>query len=141
MTLPRILAFFVATCSLGLTVKDPEWKLGTIADVSLLRPSSTLETPVYAPSGIPIAAVPGVQLMAIQSTQLAIVGDKNAYIIDKPSAPAKPRGVLRHPSGCALTTRSEVMFYQEKSRLYILDDNGEVCRLPIVGHEALHPEK
>jgi hypothetical protein len=95
---------------------------------------------VYAPSGLPIADVPGVQLMAIQSSQLALVGDKTAYIIDKPAAP-KPR-LLRNQTGCALTPRNMVMFYQEaKSRLSVLDDNGELCSLAIVGQEALHPEK
>jgi hypothetical protein len=134
----RILLFFVSA-SLCLGRLDPEWKLGTVADVSLLRPSSTLDTPVYAPSGIPIADVPGVQLMAIQSTQLAIIGEKTAYIIDKPGPP-RPRR-FQPQTGCALTPRGEVLFYQEKTRLYVLDDSGEVCKLAIVGQEALHPEK
>jgi hypothetical protein len=138
MATHRIL-FLVLSASLCQARLDPEWKLGTVADGSLLRPPSALETPVYAPSGIPVADVPGIQLMAIQSSQLAIVGDKIAYIIDKPGAP-HPR-LFREQTGCALTPRREVMFYQENKHLHVLDDNGEACDLAIVGQEALHPER
>ena len=142
----RIFLFF--TASLCLARIDPEWNLGTVVDSSLLRPSSTLETPVYAPSGLPVADVPGVQLMAIQSSQFAIIGEKTAYIVDKPGERPRTsrRGLservhLSSPGDCLLTPRREVLYYHEQHVLHVLDDNGQICKLPIVGQEALHPEK
>jgi hypothetical protein len=138
----HILLFLSA--SLCLARLDPEWKLGTVVNGSALRHSPSLETPVYAPSGVPVADVPGVQLMAIQSSQLAIIGEKTAYIIDKPAEtppPPKPGLHFRKPVACALTPSRQVMYYHEQKSLYVLDDNGEICRLAVVGQEALHPEK
>jgi hypothetical protein len=136
---PQRIFLFLLSATLCLARLDPEWKLGTVADASLLRPSSALEVPTYAPSGLPIADVPGVQLMAIQSSQLAVVSDKTAYIVDKPAAPRQR--LFRNQTGCALTPRSMVMIHQEGKRLSVLDDNGGLCNLAIVGQEALHPEK
>ncbi len=136
---------FLLFAPLCLAIHDPEWKLATVVTSASLRPNTALEIPIYAPSGLPVADVPGVQLMAIQSSQLALIGEKTAIIIDKPGQTPKPakKGVLQlnsHPD-CVLTPTHTVMYYQENKLLHVLDDNGEVCKLPVVGQEALHPEK
>lgn len=138
--------FFLST-AVCLARLDPEWKLGTVAGSSLLRHTSALEIPVYAPSGTPIADVPGIQLMAIQSSQLVIVGEKTAYIVDKPGAAARPpktsfseRLHFNTHVDCVLTSSRQVLYYPEKNALTVLDDNGQVCRLAIAGQAALHPE-
>jgi hypothetical protein len=139
----RILLFLVFV-SLCLAKLDEDWRMATVVSASALRPSSALDMPVYAPSGVPVPDVLGVQLMAIQSSQLALIGEKTAYIIDKPGeAPAaKKHGLqFRTPHACVLTPSHEVMYYHEQKSLYVLDDTGEVCKLRVVGQEALHPEK
>jgi hypothetical protein len=139
----RILLFLVSA-SLCLARLDDDWRLATVVSASELRPSSALEMPVYAPTGVPVPDVPGVQMMAIQSSQLALIGEKTAYIIDKPGeAPAaKKHGLqFRSPHACVLTLNHEVMYYHEQKSLYVLDDTGEVCKLRVVAQEALHPEK
>jgi hypothetical protein len=86
--------------------------------------------------------------MAIQSSQLAIIGEKTAYIVDKPGEAPRPlkRGLPERMHAvsrrnCVLTLHTQVLYYHEKKLLHVLDDKGEVCTLPIVAQEALFPEK
>ena len=137
-----ILLFLWAMLCMART--DPVWKLGTVVDSSSLRDTSALDVPVYAPSGAPVADVPGVQMMAIQAWQLVIIGENTAYIIDRPgqTPPAAKRGLhFKSKRECTLSPRRQILYHHEKNSLYVLDDSGGICKLPIVAQQALRPEK
>ena len=133
----------MAGCCLAVT--KPDWKLGTVLDTPALHQPQGIETPVYSPAGKAVRTLPDVQRIALQGTQVLILGTSAAYIVD----PGPNTGVIEVGHGlmrrdvyvCQLTPREQVM-YAEKTekkgqRLEILDSAGHVCSLDVVRQEQL----
>ncbi len=76
--------------------KDPAWKMATVLDSQTLRPSQSLTVPVYSPGGQPISAISSLQHLSLSGTQLVILGDDFAYIVD----PGASRPVTEARAGC-----------------------------------------
>ncbi len=137
------LLFLVASCCLAVT--KPDWKMGTVLDTPALHQPPGIETPVYSPDGRAVRTLPDVQRIALEGTQVVILGAGGAYIVDpgpKTGVIEVGRGLMRRDVYvCQLTARDQVM-YAEKTekkgaRLEILDSAGRVCSLDVVRTEQL----
>ncbi len=118
----------------------PACKMATVLDSQTLRPSQSLTVPVYSPGGQPISAISSLQHLSLSRTQLVILGDDFAYIVD----PGASRPVTKleqvadeldwaanHPCHC--TPGQQVMFYENKDAfLYILDADGNLCHVAVI---------
>ncbi|HXE13970.1 MAG TPA: hypothetical protein VN633_17710 [Bryobacteraceae bacterium] len=83
--------------------------------------------------------------MAIESTQLVIVGDEYTYLVndDVEKAVGPPlrgslgRAIANRKHGCRYIVGDSIQYAQEKSNLWVTDGDGKKCKLEIVRQERL----
>jgi hypothetical protein len=83
--------------------------------------------------------------MAIQSTQLLIVGDEYAYVVEdnleKAVGPALrgslTRAIANRKHGCRYIVGDAIEYAQDKGNLYVRDTDGKECKLDIIRQERL----
>jgi len=83
--------------------------------------------------------------MAIQSTQLLIVGNEYAYLVndDVEKAVGSPlrgslsRAIANRKHGCRYIVGDSIQYAQEKNNLWVTDGDGKKCKLEIVRQERL----
>ena len=86
-----------------------------------------------------------VHYMAIQDTQLLLVGDEYSYVVDDPVAKSVglpthgivTRSIMNRKHGCRFIIGDDVRYAQEKSKLFVLDADGKECKLDIVRQERV----
>jgi hypothetical protein len=83
--------------------------------------------------------------MAIQSTQLMIIGDEYVYVVEDNVEKAVgsalrgslARAIANRKHGCRYVVGDPIDYAQEKSHLYVRDDDGKECKLDIVRQARL----
>jgi hypothetical protein len=85
--------------------------------------------------------------MAIQSTELLIVGDEYTYLVnddvEKAVGPrlqgSLGRAIANRKHGCRYIVGDSIQYAEEKNNLWITDGDGKQCKLDIVRQERLTP--
>jgi len=120
-----------------------DWKMGRVLDSTAAKTyvvSSATTTDTEAGTG-----ETQVRNMAIQTTQLVIVGNQYAYLIDDSVQKAVGldlqgslrRAIANRKHGCRYIVGDSIQYAQEKSSLYVRDADGKECKLDIVRQERL----
>lgn len=143
----------------ALVAKERNWQIGKVLDSESARTyiptgASTSATtagtvsPDYG-SGSTVHANTSAQTqihqMAIQDTELLIVGTEFAYIVDDrvaksvgvPSHGVVSRAIMNRKHGCRFVMSDEIKYSQEKAKLYVIDADGKECKLDILRQERL----
>jgi len=78
--------------------------------------------------------------MTIRDTELVIVGQDYAYVIDDPVATSGPllrKAIANHKHGCRFIIGEDIKYVQEKGKLIVSDTDGKQCDLDIVRQEKV----
>jgi hypothetical protein len=151
-----ILLLFV--CPL-LAKEDRDWQVGKVLDSQSARTyvqsgtttstttSGTLSPDYGAGSTLSANATAETRIheLAIQDTQILIVGKEYAYVVDDsvaksvglPTHGIVTRAILNRKHGCRFVIGDSIRYSQDKSKLYVLDPDGKTCKLDIVRQERL----
>jgi hypothetical protein len=112
---------------------ERDWKTGKVLD------SQAVKTRVgIADTG---AAIP-----TIRDTDLMVLGDEFAYVIEDTRVSGKTsliglteRAISNRHHGCRFIVGDNVKYYQEKATLHILDPDGKECKVEVLRQERLQP--
>lgn len=127
--------------------KEIDWATGKVLDSHAAKTyvDSGASTNTTTTSSTTTTSQTRINAMAIQETQLLIVGDEYAYLIS--DSVAKPVGfpthgivtrtIMNHGHGCRFVVGDDIKYYQEKSILHIIDADGKKCKLDILRQERL----
>jgi hypothetical protein len=78
--------------------------------------------------------------MTVCETELLIVGQDYAYVIEDPyavSGPLLKRAITNRKHGCRFIIGEDIKYVQEKGKLNGLDPDAKECRLDIVKQERV----
>jgi hypothetical protein len=142
-----------------LLAKDRDWQVGKVLDSQSARTyvqsgtttstttSGTLSPDYGAGSTLSANATAETRIheLAIQDTQILIVGKEYAYVVDDsvaksvglPTHGIVTRAILNRKHGCRFVIGDSIRYSQDKSKLYVLDPDGKTCKLDIVRQERL----
>jgi hypothetical protein len=146
----RRFVLLIALPALLLGAKDQDWKTGKVLDSATaktyVQTGATTNTTV-TPSGNSADATSRttIQNMAIRDTQLAIVSDDFAYVVEDTrtqSGFSTVHGAIIHAvsgrhHGCRFIVGDSVKFYQEKAILHVIDADGKECKTEVLRQERL----
>ena len=85
--------------------------------------------------------------MAIQETELLIVGVEYEYVINdfvlksvgNPLHGSLTRAMANRGHGCRFIVGDFALYYQEGAKLHVLDEDGKECKLDIVRQQRIKP--
>jgi hypothetical protein len=135
------LAHLVVAATLTLSLcagKDQKknWVTGTVLDAAL---SKTLV----------LEGTDTARALTVRDDQLALKGKEFVYVIEDTRISGLGHGVLgiaertvtnKH-RGCHFIIGDDVMYYQDKASLHILDADGKECKLDILRQERLRQDE
>lgn len=131
----------LATCVHAADKRD--WKTGKVLDSQAAKTYvvSGASSNDWAGNGTEIQ----VRHMAIQSTQLVILGAEYSFVIDDSVEKAVglqvqgslTRALANRKHGCRYIVGNAIQYAQEKNSLYVRDVDGKECKLDIVRQERL----
>ena len=83
--------------------------------------------------------------MVIQDTQLLIVGEQYAYVVNDsvsksvglPTHGIVKRAIMNRKHGCRFVVGDNVRYSQDRTKLYVLDADGKECKLDIARQQRL----
>jgi len=120
-----------------------DWKTGKVLDSHAAKTYvvSGASSNDWAGNGTEVQ----VRQMAIQSTQLIILGAEYSYVIDDTVEKAVglqvqgslTRAIANRKHGCRYIVGNPIQYAQEKNSLYVRDADGKECKLDIVRQERL----
>jgi hypothetical protein len=136
--------------------KDHAWKTGKVLDSATAKtyvPAGATTTTNASTSGsgwnatTTATSQTRIQQMEIRDTQLLIVSDEFAYVVEDtrkkgggggPIVPGAIAGALanRH-HGCRFIVGDDVKFYQDKASLHVIDTDGKECKVEVLRQERL----
>ena len=112
------------------------WVTGTVLDAAL---SKTLV----------LEGTDTARALTVRDDQLALKGKEFVYVIEDTRISGLGHGVLgiaertvtnKH-RGCHFIIGDDVMYYQEKATLHVINVDGKECKLDILRQERLHQDK
>ena len=142
-----LLAILPALLSAG---KEPDWKTGKVLNSATAKTyvpaGATTNTTVTATGNTADATSrTTIQTMAIRDTQLVIVSDEFAYVIEDTRTQggftnvhsAVINAVSGRHHGCRFIVGDDVKFYQDKAILHVIDADGKECKTEVLRQERL----
>lgn len=155
----KMLVLIFAGVVCAFAAKDRNWNVGKVLDSQSARTyvqtgaSTTASTtatvsPDYG-SGSTVNAHTDsetkIHEIAIQDTQLLIVGKEYAYVVNDsvskslglPTHGIVTRAIMNRKHGCRFVIGDDVRYSQDKSKLYVLDADGKECKLDILRQQRL----
>ena len=155
----KMLALIIASVVCAFSAKDRNWNVGKVLDSQSARTyvqtgaSTTASTratvsPSYGAGSTVNAHTDSeteIHEMAIQDTQLLIVGKEYAYVVNDsvsksvglPTHGVITREIMNRKHGCRFVIGDDVRYSQDKSKLYVLDADRKECKLDIVRQQRL----
>ncbi len=120
------------------------WKAGRVLDSEAVN--------AYL-RGVPATAAPASHHMELRSTELLIVGDEYAYVIEERVEKREEqevdfyydsmgRAIRNDKHGCSYIVNDWISYAHEGGNtLYVNDVHGKTCKLDIVRQERLEPKE
>ena len=122
----------VALTVLALAKKQPpDWKTGKVMDSQAAKTRAGVAATVE-------------EIPTISDTQLMILGDEFAYIIEDTRVSGATsliglagRAVSNRHHGCRFIVGDDIRYWQEKATLHVLDTDGKECKAEVLRQERL----
>ncbi len=143
----------------AFAAKDRNWNVGKVLDSQSARTyvrtgagttASTTATvsPDYGAGSTVNAHTDSetkIHEMVIQDTQLLIVGEQYAYVVNDsvsksvglPTHGIVKRAIMNRKHGCRFVVGDNVRYSQDRTKLYVLDADGKECKLDIARQQRL----
>lgn len=147
--------------------KDREWKIGTLLDSKSTRTrivtgSSTQYDTTANTSGsvdsaggisanttISGSAQTQIHSLTLQENDLVIVGDQYLFVVRDEVRKRSGGGLIgvavnsiaNSKHGCRLIVNDPVRYSQDKSAMYVLDEDKKECKMEIVRQERINPSQ
>jgi hypothetical protein len=136
--------------ALLLGAKNQDWKTGKVLDSATAKTyvqtgATTNTTARVTGNSADATSRSTIQSMTIRDTQLLIVSDEFAYVVEdtrSQSGFSTVHGAIinavsgRH-HGCRFIVGDSVRFYQEKAVLHVVDADGKECKTEVLRQERL----
>lgn len=81
--------------------------------------------------------------MTIQETQLVIVSPEFLFLVNDTTEKSHSlygiagRAIANHKRGCRIIVNDPIMYYVEKSTVYVIDADGRECKLDLIRQERI----
>jgi hypothetical protein len=144
----RFALLFMAPILL-LGAKNQDWKSGKVLDSATAKTyvqnGTTTSTATASGNSATASTQTTIQTMTIRDTQLLIVSDEFAYLVEDTRTQsgfstvhgAIIQAVAGRHHGCRFIVGDSVKFYQEKADLHIIDADGKECKTEVLRQERL----
>lgn len=138
-----IFADFVLAVS-GYAAKDHTWSNAFTVDAKTAR--------TYVPTGITAQAgtagttawaTAQLHSMTIQETQLVIVSPEFLFVVNDTTEKSHSlygiagRAIANHKRGCRIIINDPIVYYVERSTVYVIDADGRECKLDLIRQERI----
>jgi hypothetical protein len=146
----RYLLLLLVLPTLLSGAKNHDWKTGRVLDSATAKTyvasgattNSTATTQGNTTDGTSHTTI---QTMAIRDTQLLVVSDEFAYIINDTRTQggfSSVSGAIGHAisgrhHGCRFIVGDSVKFYQDKAILHVIDVDGKECKAEVLRQERV----
>jgi hypothetical protein len=130
-------------CSFAWAKKDkplPNWKTAKVLDSATAKTLADSQT-----TGTGVAAS-SMNFPTVNEKQLMLLGNEFSYLIEdtRMSGPTSAIGVAARAisnkhHGCHFIVNDNIMFWQEKTTLHVLDADGKECKVEVLRQERLKP--
>jgi hypothetical protein len=126
-----ILALVASSALSAKKVAAKSWRTGKVLDSQAAKTRAGIAATAEATP-------------TIRDTQLMILGDEFAYVIEDSRVSGRTsliglteRAVSNRHHGCRFIVGDDVKYYQEKGTLHILDTDGKECKAEVLRQERL----
>lgn len=146
----RYALLLILPALLSSAPKNAAWKTGKILDSATAKTyvqsgATTTTTVTAAGNSADATSRTTIQNMAIRDTQLMIVSDEFAYVVEDTRTQggftnvhsAVIHAVSGRHHGCRFIVGDSVKFYQDKSILHVVDADGKECKTEVLRQERL----
>jgi hypothetical protein len=145
-------SLLLAISSLALAADKHHWKAGRVLDSEAVNAYLQGASTTFSQPSAGASPQTPTQHMELKSSELLILGDEYAYVIEERVEKGEQEGTFYYDKfgrpirngkhGCSYVVNDWISYAQEGgNKLYVNDVHGKTCKLDIVRQARLQPKE